>query len=130
MISRVMLALGSFRFSIDTAAYDSLARSTSWSWPSQARAGREPARQFTGRGDDTITLAGVIFTEKAGLDQVKDLREVADEGEALVLIGENGNVHGWWCVENISETQSGFFSDGAPRKQEFTVQMAAYGEDG
>lgn len=129
MTKNVMMSLGGFRFSISTAAYDKLARSTDWRWASVNRTGREPARQFTGRGDDKTTLSGVIFTQRAGLKQVETLRELADEGKPLMMVDQYGYVHGKWCIENISETRSGFFADGAARKQEFTIQLAAYGED-
>ena len=49
MAERLMLALGPFRFEMGHATYQSLAMSQSWRWPEQARIGREPALQFTGR---------------------------------------------------------------------------------
>jgi phage protein U len=125
----VLLGLGDYKFSISTAAYDSLSRSTSWRWPSQERAGRTPARQFTGKGDDTITLTGVIFAEQGGVGQVEALRKLADTGEPQILVDQLGYIRGKWCIETITETQSSFFSDGVARKQEFSIQMSAYGED-
>ncbi len=129
-MNRIMLSLGSYQFSISTAAYDDFSRSTSWRWPAQDRAGRAPARQFTGKGEDTITLSGVIFAEQGGVGQVEALRNVADTGEPQILVDQLGFIRGKWCIENITEKQSGFFSDGVARKQEFTVQLSAYGDGG
>ena len=46
----IMMALGEFRFALDTAAYDRLRRSDTYRWQAQDRLGRRPAQQFTGHG--------------------------------------------------------------------------------
>lgn len=59
----MMMALGMFVFSLSTAAYQELQRQTEWRHVSNTRIGAAPARQFVGRGDDSITLPGVILPE-------------------------------------------------------------------
>jgi phage protein U len=118
-----------FVFGIKTAAYDRLQRMTSWNWPAQERAGRRPALQYTGPGEDSITLDGTVYTEKAGLGQMDALRAMGDSGQPHIMVDQYGNVLGKWCVLSVKENQSSFFWDGAPRKQEFSVQLTAYGED-
>ena len=44
--TEVMLALGDYRFSLATAAYQSLRKTAAWRWPGQERISREPALQF------------------------------------------------------------------------------------
>lgn len=129
MTKRVMLGLGGYKFSISTAAYDALSRSTSWRWPAQERAGRAPARQFTGKGDDTVTLTGIIFAEQGGLGQIEALRKLADTGKPQIMVDQLGFIRGKWCIEQITEKQDSFFSDGVARRQEFSIQLSAYGED-
>ena len=128
-----MLSLGPFRFAVDTAAYQSLRRSVEYRWPSQTRIGRRPARQFAGTGDETISLQGLIYPEfKGGLKQVDTMRELAGQGEPQILIGSTGGrgeVWGKWCIIAVEETQTVFFADGTPRKQEFSLQLGHYGED-
>lgn len=118
-----------FVFGISTAAYDKLQRSTSWNWPAQERAGRTAALQYTGPGEDTINLNGTIYTELAGLGQMDALRALGNSGHPHILVDQYGNIHGKWCVQSVKENQSGFFWDGAPRKQEFSISLKAYGED-
>ena len=67
-----MLAkLGNFKFEVATAAYDKFSRSTKYRCPKQDQFGQMPAAQFTGKGDDTISLSGIIYPEhKAGLHQI------------------------------------------------------------
>ena len=50
MASSYLMKLGEYTFSIDSAAYQSLSRTTEFRWRSQARVGRLPAQQFIGPG--------------------------------------------------------------------------------
>jgi phage protein U len=127
----VMMGLGEFRFEIDTAAYQSLSRNDEYRWESQERIGRAPALQFIGPGHTTITLEGVIFPQwKGGLGQIQTMRNMAGRGFPLFLVSGFGDIFGLFAITNIDETQTTFFSNGAPRKQEFVVELMSYGADG
>jgi hypothetical protein len=126
----VLMALGDFRFSLSTAAHQTLARKTAWRWEAVERVGRRPARQYLGPGDDTITLSGVQFTAwRGGTGQVEAMRAQAAKGTPLALVDGEGNVFGLWVILSVDESQSGFIAGGLPRKQEWTLSLAAYGED-
>lgn len=130
MAATTMLALGSFRFAVDTAAYQELTRATEYRWPAQPRLGRHPARQFAGPGEDTITLRGVVYPHhRGGLGQVDAMRAEAALGTPLRLVAGDGRVLGLWVIVRIDETQPAHWSDGAPRRQDFTIEIAAWGED-
>jgi phage tail protein len=60
-VNETMMALGSFRFSIETATYQELKRGQSYRWQSQVRLLRRPALQFVGAGSEMIELTGVIY---------------------------------------------------------------------
>ena len=48
--------------------------------------GQESAWQFTGPGDDTIRLSGVVYPEfRGGFGQIDDLRKMAAQGVQLRL---------------------------------------------
>ena len=47
-----MMALGSYRFSIDSAAYQELKHSQAYRWQAQERLQRRPAMQFVGAGEE------------------------------------------------------------------------------
>lgn len=128
--SDVLMGLGSYRFSISTAAYDSFERSSSWKWSAQRRVGRRPALQYLGPGRDDITLAGTIYPHYAGgLGQMDKMRSMADTGNPLTLVDGLGKVWGKWCIKSISESQSSFLQGGVPRKIVFRVRLVRYGED-
>jgi len=63
----VMMALGTYRFSVASAAYQGLSRQAAWRWPAQERLGAHPVLQYTGPGDQTIRIDGIIYPHYKGL---------------------------------------------------------------
>ncbi|PAA35045.1 oxidoreductase [Pseudomonas fragi] len=126
----MMLALGMFVFSLSTLAYQELQRQTEWRHPSSSRVGAAPARQFIGRGDDSITLPGIIFPELAGTTLSLDaLRLMANTGKAWPMIEGTGRIYGLWVIESLSETKTVFFRDGTARRIEFTLSLKRIDDD-
>jgi phage protein U len=120
----MMMALGLYVFGLHTVPYQQLQRQTQWRHPSIARVGRRPARQFAGPGDDTITLSGVLYPEiTGGKISLAALQAMADEGMAWPLIEGTGIFYGLFVIEEVSQTHSLFFPDGAPRKIEFSLKL-------
>ena len=125
-----MMALGDYRFSLATAAYQELQRTTAYRWALQPRLGRRPSRQFVGAGDETISLGGTIYPHyRGGLGQLDAMRTEAGAGRPLQLVTGTGVVLGQWVIERVEETQRFFLDDGRPRSVEFRLELAAYGED-
>ena len=121
----MMMALGLFVFGLRTVPYQQLQRSMSWRHPSVSRIGARPARQFVGPGDDTITLSGTLYPEiTGGKITLEALKAMAADGRAWPLIEGTGLFYGLFVIEDISQTDSAFFPDGAPRKIEFTLRLA------
>lgn len=137
----ILMTLGDrqvwFMFSIDTAAYQSLQRRTEWRWPAQERLWNDPARQFTGKGQDEITLEGVILPAyRGGLGQIAAMREMADAAlrdgsiaRPLLLVTGYGDVLGEWVITGIEEEQPTIGPSGAPLEQRFRLTLAAYARD-
>ncbi|WP_460158709.1 phage tail protein [Pseudomonas sp. S3_E11] len=126
----MMLALGMFVFSLSTAAYQALQRQTDWRHASNPRVGAAPARQFVGRGDDTITLPGIILPELAGSVLSLDaLRLMANTGKAWPMVEGSGRIYGLWIIESLNETKTLFFRDGTPRRIEFTLNLKRIDDD-
>lgn len=126
----IMLSLGGFKFSINTAAYESFSRSSNYRWQPQERFNQLPAQQFTGLSEDSITLSGVIYPQFAGgLHQIDSMRALAGNGKPLMLVDGKGFVWGKWCINSIDEDQDTFFSDGTARKYQFRLKITRYGAD-
>ncbi len=129
-LSLVMMALGTFRFGVNQANYQTFSRTASWRWEAQDRVGRRPAMQFIGPGADDITLEGVIYPHfRGGLRQVEMMRLVANQGQPLILVDGLGWVWERWVITSVEERKSLFMADGTARKIEFTMTLSAYGSD-
>jgi len=121
----MMMALGLFIFELRTAPYQQLQRHTQWRHPSNSRVGQRPARQFIGPGEDSITLTGTLFPEvTGGRVSLAMLRGMADTGKAWPLIEGSGLIYGEYVIEDMNETRSLFFSDGAARQIDFSLKLA------
>lgn len=132
-MNEVMLALGSFRFSLDTAAYQTLTRSQSWNWVEQPLLGGTPAQQFVGKANPTITLRGVIYPEhRGGYDQVSLMVKEAEMAQPLDLLAFDNSTAGVylgrWVILDIVDDQGVFRSNGAPRRIEFNIVLRRYAE--
>ena len=129
-MAETLLSLGSYQFSMDTAAHDSLKRSKTYRWVQQQRLTREPASQFVGVGAESISLSGKIYPHfRGGLDQIEDMRAEADKGEALTLVDGQGTNLGQWVIKSISDTQKRYTGPGVPRCIDFSVSLQSYGPD-
>ncbi|CAG9221123.1 Phage tail protein [Burkholderia gladioli] len=121
----MMLSLDQFVFSLTSAPYKELQRQRNWKHARNARVGARDASQFTGVGDDTITLNGMVAEDNAigktaSLDQ---LAKMGDTGEAYVLVNGSGVVYGAFIIESLNETATYHRADGVARKIEFNLTI-------
>lgn len=119
-----MMIFGMFVFSIPTATYQKLQRTTNWNHVSSSRFGSTPAYQYTGRGTDTITLDGSIVPEFGSQMSLTALRLMGNTGKNFPLISGSGKIYGLWVLDSIEETQTDFFKDGKPKKIEFSLKLS------
>ncbi|MER8394094.1 phage tail protein [Mesorhizobium sp. M1340] len=126
-----MMGLGPFRFSLPTAAYQALDRGDEYRWVAQDRIGRAPAMQYIGAGQTSFTLSGVIYPAfRGGLGQLDAMRAVGATGAPQMLVSGLGRIFGLFVILGVDETQTFFLDNGAPRKQEFNLDLKSYGADG
>jgi len=120
----MMMVLGMFVFSLPTLAYQELQRQTQWKFASNARVGRRDAVQFTGKGDDLITLTGWIAPELTGSAFSLDaLRLMADTGKSWFLIQGTGRIYGSYVIESMDEGRTVLDGDGDAKRIEFTIKL-------
>lgn len=120
----MMMALGTFVFSLPQLAYQQLQRSSSWRHASSERVGARAAHQYVGPADDTIELSGIVAPELTGDPASLDLlRDLAGEGRPLALVDGTGAVHGAFVITSLNETRTLFFADGAARRIEFQLSL-------
>ncbi|HDS0929569.1 TPA: phage tail protein [Pseudomonas putida] len=119
-----------YYFNLDTAAFDELTRKTAFRWAGQERLTREIAQQAVGQGEDKLTIKGAIFPLfRGGIGQLNELRSIGRRLQPLTLTTGYGEVLGTWCLLNVDEEQGALLAGGIPRKQSFSLEFVAYGND-
>lgn len=132
-----LATLGPIVFALSKRTFEELTRQNEYRWAKLERLGRRPARQWIGEGDDQITFRGTVYPlldvagngRVVGIWKIEEMRQVASQGTPLDFIDGMGNVYGRFCIEAIREIQTHLLDNGAPRKQEFDMSIARYGED-
>ncbi|WP_455480077.1 phage tail protein [Bartonella sp. B23] len=125
----MMLALGSFIFSLKTATYQTLDMSYDVPWVEQGRLGRKSVLQLPAVANAELSLTGVIYPDfRGGRGQLDYLRQMTHDGAHILVTGQ-GRILGKFVILSVSEKQSVFHYDGTPKKQEFTVHLKEYGGD-
>lgn len=121
------MMLGSFMFSLNTAAYQEFQRQTEHRWQSQEVFGAPEILQYCGPGSETITLPGVIYPEwRGGTGQLDKVRAMAATGQPQMLVTATGGVLGKWAVVSVQESQKVFAALGIPKKIEFQIELRRY----
>ncbi|MCL6230201.1 phage tail protein [Bartonella bilalgolemii] len=125
----MMLALGGFIFSIETAAYQVLDMTYDIPWVEQGRLGRKAALQLPAAANAAFSLKGIVYPDfKGGHGQIEHLRQMAHNGPHILVTGQ-GKILGKFVILSVEEKQSVFHYNGTPKKQEFTIKLREYGED-
>lgn len=125
-----LMTLGLFVFDNPTLAPQSIDRTTQYTWAQNKPVGEAPTYQFLGRGEDSITLPGVLYPSfTGGKLNLEVIRAMAKSGEAFLLMTGYGEILGNFFIDNVKETQSLFMRDGAPQKIEFTLSLKRYDDE-
>ncbi|MBU2709296.1 phage tail protein [Zooshikella marina] len=118
-----------FRFSRNTAAYQSSQQTHHYRWSQQERISNTPTHQYIGPGQQSLTLKGVIYPYYlGGLEQVEQLRNEAGRGKPFLLVEGTGSVLGHFVIESIESEQTYFLEDGRPQKITFQLSLSRYGD--
>ncbi|MEI9715972.1 phage tail protein [Moellerella wisconsensis] len=119
-----MAALGLFVFHLRTTPYEMMQINKKYRYGFNNRVGKRPAFQYLGPDNDDITLSGALYPSlTGGRLSLLALELMADTGKAWSLIDGTGTIYGMFVIEEITQSKSYFFSDGAARKIEFTLKL-------
>lgn len=126
----MLMSLDQFVFNLRTAPFHELKRRRGWKHPRKSRVGARDSRQFTGAGDDTITLEGMVAPQTIGsIASIRELAAMGDTGNAFVLVDGTGYVYGAYIIESLDETHRYHTPQGVPRKIEFTLTLERVDDD-
>ncbi|SEK38270.1 hypothetical protein SAMN04487787_101689 [Kosakonia sacchari] len=125
----MMLALGLFVFMRQTLPFQGMNRSSAFNWKNNARVGKRAAYQYIGPGEETINITGDLYPElTGGVLSLSAVRLMAEQGGAWPLIDGTGMIYGMYVISKVTENGSEFYSDGSPRKINFTLELTRVDE--
>ncbi|MEN5300333.1 phage tail protein [Ochrobactrum sp. S1502_03] len=111
---------------VDTRPFsiDSMQRTASADIASKALIGAFPAKEFTGEGDDEITLSGQILpTRIGGLDGLEIAHGMRRSGTKFPLQRGDGTRLGWFAITRITENHTDLTRDGVGFVVKHTIVM-------
>ena len=144
MSTQVLMSLGGNFFHAPrlgeaSPGFDSISRDSSFTWTTQGRLSRDPALQFTGPGEEVISIEGRLFPHMfGGLKTLDALREAGRAGQPLMLtryyvlsdpIQYVAETIGKFVIRRIRKNETHIASHGLAHKVDFTLELAMYGED-
>lgn len=126
----VMMMLGDFEFSINTATFNQLAREASWRWPEQERIGKQDLLQYTGKAARSVKFDGETHAFfRNGTASIDTLYALADKAAPQLLVSGAGDVLGYWVVTEFSDNTPSFLRGGGPRKRTYSMTIKHYADD-
>ncbi|GAA0599952.1 phage tail protein [Paenochrobactrum glaciei] len=136
-MSMPLLGLGTHIFEIMPLNFQEIERTTETKWPAISRFGGRPGRQFTGFGEDSMTISGLLFPEEfGGRDKYEAIRLTQAASQPVLMLGwavgatMAANLFGRVVILSVSDTQSKFNYTGQSRRIEFSIEVAPYFGDG
>ena len=111
---------------IDTRPFniDGMQRSASAEIASKALIGALPGKEFTGEGDDAITLSGQLLPTKiGGLAELEIVHEMRRNGTRFPLHRGDGTRLGWFAITSITESHSDLTRTGVGFVIKHTITM-------
>lgn len=129
-MSTPLLALGPHIFQISELNFQEIKRSTEAMWPAIPRFGTHPGRQFTGFGDDSIEISGLLFPDEFNdREQFEALRLTQRGKRPVTLLGwavgsGAAQVFARVVILKVEDTQSRINRKGAGRRIEYSVTLA------
>lgn len=125
----MLAALGMFVFDTDSLLFDALDRDRNWRHDTTPRFGARGASQFTGIGDERITLNGTLVPEIAGsFSAIETLAEMGDGGDAHLLADGTGRILGSYVIQTLREQHSSLIDNGKARVIGFSIDLQRVGD--
>jgi phage protein U len=132
-----MLTVGGVTFESGGATFDELAHEVKARWAEVSRLKSAPAQQWIGKDIPTISLQGLIYTTYSpggeaggavGSHTLDEFVSMVDAGEPVTVSSGRGENYGMWIVRSFHRTDTALIDNGAPKKQQFTLNLSFYSE--
>jgi uncharacterized protein len=124
---------------VDTPNFETIQRDVQFTWTSADRLSRDPAMQFTGPGEDNISIDGRMFPYHfGGLSTLDRMRKAGRAGKPMVMVrfypltdpnGYGSEVIGNYVIKRVRTVESKIGAIGIAHKVDFTMELQRYGDD-
>jgi len=132
-----LLALGPHTFEIAPLNFQKIERTTIAKWPAIARFGSAPGRQFTGYGEDAITISGLLYVgELGGRAEFEAVRATQQAAMPVTMMGwaaatgMAANIFGRVVILSVRDSQTLFDSAGQGRKLAYDIDVVPFLDGG
>lgn len=124
---------------MDTPNFETIQRDTQYTWTAADRLSRDPAMQFTGPGEDNVSIDGRMFPYHfGGLSTIERLRKAGRAGKPMIMVrfypladpsGYGSEVIGNYVIRRVRTQEQKIGVYGIAHKIDFTVELQRYGDD-
>lgn len=120
----MLYMIGTLALDTRPFAVNEMSRNADASIVAKPLIGAAPGKEFTGQGEDDITLTGQLLpTRIGGLDELEVLHQMRRAGTRFPLMRGDGWRYGWYAITRISEQHRGLGRDGVGFAVEVTIMM-------
>lgn len=100
-------------------------RSSSADYAAKDVVGTMRPREFTGEGEEQVSLKGRLFPEKfGGLGGLSALDMMRKSGQPQLLMRGDGSLLGWFVIESVNESSTMLDAQGVGKVIEVTIDLA------
>lgn len=126
----MMYMLGTLTVDTKPFSIDSMERTADASIVSKPVIGGFQPKEFTGEGEDEITISGELMPfHIGGLNHLETAHEMRRAGTRFPLSRGDGKYFGWYAISKMSEKHSELSRSGVGFKVAHTITMVKTGMD-
>lgn len=120
----MLYMIGTLALDTHPLGIDAMSRDADASIVTKPLIGAAPAKEFTGDGEDDITLTGQLLPSRiGGLTALETLHQMRRSGARFPLMRGDGVRFGWYAITKISEQHDDIGRDGVGFTVKVTIAM-------
>ena len=120
----MLYQLGAFNFDVFPVNVETVERQVGADYAVKDIVGAMRPREFTGEADDRVKLSGRLFPQRLGGGAgIGALQALARNGEPQLLIRGDGDVLGWYLIEQVTDKHSFLDVAGVGRMIELDIEL-------
>ena len=120
----ILYQLGAFTFDVFPVNVHEVERQMGANYAAKDIMGAMRPREFTGEADDRVKLSGRLFPQRlGGTSGIGALQALTRTGEPQLLIRGDGEVLGWYLIEQVTDKHTFLDVAGVGRMIELDLEL-------